>query len=532
ITGREASLAQLEAVHEPELVQEVQAVCAQLASRAAGFIHDCPLHPATYHCARLAAGSAVEVALAVARGQARSGAAIIRPPGHHAESGLALGFCLFNNAAVAARAAQRRLRVRLCGPTQEAGVQRVLIVDWDIHHGNGTQVGLVFLDSGSTWEVQAAAAQLRRLRLTPAPPPALRHTDPQAMFYGDASVLYISIHRWDNGLFFPGTGAAAEVGHGGACGYTVNIPWNGPGAQDGDYLAAFRHVLLPIAQDFAPGLVLVSAGFDAAEGDPLGECHVSPALYAHMTQMLLGIGPLVLLLEGGYNLAATAECTAACIRVQLGEQPPDLPPGPQQQMSSQAKQALVSTLQAHAPHWQPAVDELAKVQQLGVRGVGGGGRGVKAPCMEHGGVDEEMGGAEDLMVQPPGTTAAAVAAAVSAVALGQEAHGASHMGRGTMEGSPRGSLPVWVGQGGWEQQGGGPWSEGQQQPGATSASGYLEEQAMLSEGPGTGLHDSMRNLHGMEMDMQTNKTCLMDMQACMGGSPLSIGLSLGRWDEM
>ncbi|GFH31774.1 UBP-type domain-containing protein, partial [Haematococcus lacustris] len=92
------------------------------------FIHDCPLHPATYHCARLAAGSAVEVALAVARGQARSGAAIIRPPGHHAESGLALGFCLFNNAAVAARAAQR-----------EAGVQRVLIVDWDIHHGNGTQ---------------------------------------------------------------------------------------------------------------------------------------------------------------------------------------------------------------------------------------------------------------------------------------------------------------------------------------------------------------------------------------------------------
>ncbi|KAL6765253.1 hypothetical protein V8C86DRAFT_1034492 [Haematococcus lacustris] len=239
----------------------------------------------------------------------------------------------------------QRLRVRLCGPTQEAGVQRVLIVDWDIHHGNGTQ----------------------------------------AMFYGDASVLYISIHRWDNGLFFPGTGAAAEVGHGGACGYTVNIPWNGPGAQDGDYLAAFRHVLLPIAQDFAPGLVLVSAGFDAAEGDPLGECHVSPALYAHMTQMLLGIGPLVLLLEGGYNLAATAECTAACIRVQLGEQPPDLPPGPQQQMSSQAKQALVATLQAHAPYWQPAVDELTKVaERQGLSHGGGAARVMQGPPQHQG----------------------------------------------------------------------------------------------------------------------------------------------------
>ncbi|KAL6760352.1 hypothetical protein V8C86DRAFT_2433666 [Haematococcus lacustris] len=319
IPGREASLAQLEAVHEPELVQEVQAVCAQLASRAAGCL----------------APPLVEARLLARPPGAAAGGSVISE-GHHAESGLALGFCLFNNAAVAARAAQR-----------EAGVQRVLIVDWDIHHGNGTQ----------------------------------------AMFYGDASVLYISIHRWDNGLFFPDKSDWSDCQR---CDLYEAHEGVMPGGASQAPEQQQRHVLLPIAQDFAPGL--------------------------------------------------------------LGEQPPDLPPGPQQQMSSQAKQALVATLQAHAPYWQPAVDELAKVQQLGVRGVGGGGRGVKAPCLEQGAVDQEMGGAEDLMVQAPGTTAAA-AAALSAVALGQEAHGASHMGRGTMEGSPRGSLPVW----GAERQG---WSHG------------------------------------------------------------------------
>jgi histone deacetylase 6 len=236
---------------------------------------DCYLGPETFDCARLAAGAAAEAAVAVARGQAPSAAAVIRPPGHHAESGLAMGFCFFNNAAVAARAAQR------------AGCRRVLVLDNDVHHGNGTQ----------------------------------------HIFEADPTVLYASLHRHDGGSFFPGTGAADEVGTGAGEGFTVNVPWSGPGPGDGDYVAAFCRVLLPVAYEFAPDLVVLSAGFDAAAGDPLGGCRVSPAGYAHMVALLRPLAPLVVLLEGGYNLRATAESVEACVRVLAGERPPPLPRG-------------------------------------------------------------------------------------------------------------------------------------------------------------------------------------------------------------
>jgi histone deacetylase 6 len=179
-----------------------------------------------------------------------------------------MGFCLYNNVAVAAAAARR------------AGARRVLIVDWDLHHGNGTQ--------GSFWD--------------------------------DPDVLYFSTHQYP---FYPGSGAIEEVGGDSARGRTINVPWS-PGCGDAEFLAAFDRILLPAARAFEPDLVLVSSGFDAAEGDLLGELRVSPAGYAQMTRRLqeLAGGRLVLALEGGYNLDAISRSAEACVRVLLGEEAP------------------------------------------------------------------------------------------------------------------------------------------------------------------------------------------------------------------
>lgn len=219
--------------------------------------------------ARLAAGGLTDLALEVLRGDLDNGFALLRPPGHHAEADRAMGFCFYNNVAVAARA------------VQAAGAARkVLVVDWDLHHGNGTQ-----------------------------------HT-----FWEDPSVLYFSTHQFP---FYPGTGAVDEVGAGAGRGFTVNVPWPG-GMGDPEYIAAFDRVLLPIARDFAPDLTLVSAGFDAADGDPLGSMRLSPGGFAAMTSRLLSLsdGRVVLALEGGYNLDAISLSAAACLRVLLGEEAP------------------------------------------------------------------------------------------------------------------------------------------------------------------------------------------------------------------
>ncbi|GLI68719.1 hypothetical protein VaNZ11_013205, partial [Volvox africanus] len=301
ITGREATLQELVAVHDVDLVSELNARTeeaarmAQVAAARQGaggpaagpggddsdmgeewsmpqrsaHVLDCYFNSSTAVCARLAAGSAAEVARRVVSGSARHGAAIIRPPGHHAESSVAMGFCYYNNAAVAARAAQA------------AGARRVLIMDWDVHHGNGTQ----------------------------------------RIFYDDASVMYMSTHRYDHSCFYPGTGDATETGSGPGVGFTVNVPWNGGGVHDEDMLAAFRYVIRPLAAEFRPDIVIVSAGFDAAEGDPLGGCRISTAGFSHFAAMLSALAPTVMLLEGGYNLIATAAATEACLRVLLGEQP-------------------------------------------------------------------------------------------------------------------------------------------------------------------------------------------------------------------
>jgi acetoin utilization deacetylase AcuC-like enzyme len=268
VPAREATHVELARVHTDGYI-------AAIAETARDAFHQ--LDPDTYTCrdsalaARLAAGGLVDLALEVAAGRLDNGFALLRPPGHHAEADRAMGFCLFNSVAVAARAVQAG-----------GAAARVLIVGWDLHHGNGTP--------NTFWE--------------------------------DPTVLYVSTHQFP---FYPGTGAIEETGGGAGLGFTINVPWPA-GCGDPEYLSAFDRVVLPIAREFRPDLVLVSAGFDAADGDPLGAMRLSPGGYAQLTARLTALarGRLVLALEGGYDLGAISASAAACLRVLLGELPPSV----------------------------------------------------------------------------------------------------------------------------------------------------------------------------------------------------------------
>ena len=227
-------------------------------------------HEHTERAARCAAGSTLEATDAVLLGRARTALALVRPPGHHAERDEAMGFCFYNNAAVAAAAARREHRV-----------ERVAIVDWDVHHGNGTQ----------------------------------------HIFEEEAGVLFVSLHRCGRG-FFPGTGHLDEVGRAAGVGRTVNVPWLQAGLGDADYAAAFALVVMPILREFDPQLLLISAGFDAAEGDVQGKMRLSPAGFVHMTRQLLSLQPrakAVVVFEGGYHLDVSAACTEAVLRAMIDE---------------------------------------------------------------------------------------------------------------------------------------------------------------------------------------------------------------------
>ncbi|XP_025941148.1 histone deacetylase 7 isoform X7 [Apteryx rowi] len=260
------------------------------------------------NAARWAAGSVTELAFKVATRELKNGFAVVRPPGHHADPSTAMGFCFFNSVAIAARQLQ-----------QKGKLSKILIVDWDVHHGNGTQ----------------------------------------QIFYRDPDVLYISLHRHDDGNFFPGSGAADEVGAGPGEGFNVNVAWTGgldPPMGDPEYLAAFRTVVMPIAHEFSPDVVLVSAGFDAADGHPppLGGYKVSAKCFGYMTKQLMSLagGAIVLALEGGHDLTAICDASEACVSALLGN---ELDPLPEESMRQKpnpnAVRSLETVIQVQSKYW-------------------------------------------------------------------------------------------------------------------------------------------------------------------------------------
>jgi acetoin utilization deacetylase AcuC-like enzyme len=243
---------ELARVHTPEHIAKI----AQTAGRPESMLDpDTFTSPDSYDTALLAAGGALDVVDRVMSGELDNAFVAVRPPGHHAESNRPMGFCLFNNIAVAAAHALAHHRL-----------ERVMIIDWDVHHGNGTQ----------------------------------------EIFWNDRRVLFVSLHQYP---FYPGTGGFDEIGGPDAVGMTVNIPM-AAGFGDEEWIAAFRRVVAPLAGEFAPQLVLLSAGFDAHANDPLGGMRVTDAGFSVMADEVLAIarthagGKLVALLEGGYNIAA------------------------------------------------------------------------------------------------------------------------------------------------------------------------------------------------------------------------------------
>jgi acetoin utilization deacetylase AcuC-like enzyme len=259
----------VELVHSPALVAAIE----RLSASGGGSLDlDTLVSPGSWEAALHAGGGAVALVDALLDGTARTGVSAHRPPGHHATSNRAMGFCLFNNVALAASHALAR-----------RGLERILILDWDVHHGNGTS----------------------------------------DLFYESDAVLYTSIHEWP---LYPGTGAASERGSGAGAGYTVNLPV-GAGSGDAVFCSLVEHVVVPLADRYRPELVLVSAGYDAHAEDPLADCRVTDEGYAAMTASMhragarLGV-PVGVVLEGGYALGALARSFAATMAVLAADPPP------------------------------------------------------------------------------------------------------------------------------------------------------------------------------------------------------------------
>jgi len=289
---RAATRAELELVHSPSHVDKI----ASTAGRALMLDADTFTSPASYDIALLAAGATVQAAeYAVERKQPAF--AFVRPPGHHAERDRAMGFCLFNNVAVAAAAMSAR------------GVNRIAIVDIDVHHGNGTQ----------------------------------------AIFYAAPRVLYVSTHQYP---FYPGTGAANEVGDGEGRGFTVNVPMEA-GSDDADYELVHREIILPILDEYKPELILVSAGYDAHARDPLASMRMSAAGYGHVVTGLRECasrhGALALVTEGGYELSALAECLDASIAAVEGDDGSQR--SPSAPASERGERAVRTARAAQKPFW-------------------------------------------------------------------------------------------------------------------------------------------------------------------------------------
>jgi acetoin utilization deacetylase AcuC-like enzyme len=260
IAPRPATEEELERVHDPSFVKWLRSLRG-----GQGFIDaDTYVGPESVTVAELAAGGTVALVDALIDGPLKRGVALVRPPGHHARPDHAMGFCLLNNVAIAAAHARAR------------GLARVAIVDWDVHHGNGTQDA----------------------------------------FVDDPSVLYVSTHQFP---FYPGTGAVLETGSGEGKGFTINVPLTAGGG-DGVYRAAFERVILPVLEEYAPELVLISAGFDASARDPLAEMTLTADAFGWMARALRNVanksanGRIAMVLEGGYDLVALESGLLAATR--------------------------------------------------------------------------------------------------------------------------------------------------------------------------------------------------------------------------
>ncbi|MBP1708500.1 MAG: histone deacetylase family protein [Deltaproteobacteria bacterium] len=299
VKPREATREELETIHSPEYIDLIASTAGQSHTRLDMDTSTCAQ---SYGAAVLAAGGMLELIKAVMDGTLNNGFALVRPPGHHAERTRAMGFCLFNNVAIGATYALKNF-----------SLERILLVDWDVHHGNGTQ----------------------------------------SSFYEDPRVLYISIHRY--GFFYPGTGGANEVGRGKGEGFNVNIPLP-TGCDDSVYGVFFESLVKPIALEYRPQLVLVSAGFDTHYDDPLGGMDVTPDGYARMTQILMEIadttaqGRLAVTLEGGYSISGQKESVKAVLK-ELA------------QISPLPKEDLFDKEKAAYPRLQKAILQIKDIQR-------------------------------------------------------------------------------------------------------------------------------------------------------------------------
>ncbi|MEN6421142.1 MAG: histone deacetylase [Smithella sp.] len=267
IEPREASHKEIEMIHSPSYVEFIASTSGK---RSVYLDPDTATSPETYEIAKLAVGGVCNAIDSVMDGEVDNAFAFIRPPGHHAEKDTAAGFCVFNNIAIGAMHAISKYNLR-----------RILIVDWDLHHGNGTQ-----------------------------------HS-----FYGDQRVLYFSTHQYP---YYPGTGSLQESGRGQGEYYTINVPLS-MGMGDAAFVKIFRKILQPVALEFKPELVLLSAGFDTHFQDPLGGMRVTPEGFAAMTRILLNIadasceGRFVAVLEGGYHLMGLTKSVKAVLQEMTDE---------------------------------------------------------------------------------------------------------------------------------------------------------------------------------------------------------------------
>lgn len=262
---------QLLRVHPADYVERVRA----LSARGEAFDMDTSTSPGSYEAALRAAGGACALVESLLGGGERTGFSALRPPGHHAETATAMGFCLFGNVAIAARHALDAL-----------GAERVLVVDWDVHHGNGTN----------------------------------------AIFHESREVLFVSIHQFP---FWPGTGPLEDVGSGDGEGYSINLPVPG-GTGEASFLSLIEHVVMPVGRQYRPDLILISAGYDAHRDDPLGGLRLETSSYGGMSSRIRALGrevgaPVGAVLEGGYDLSALADSVEDTMAaLERGPLPPEV----------------------------------------------------------------------------------------------------------------------------------------------------------------------------------------------------------------